>query len=118
MVRTAKSHITRSAIGKLNRNQRLLFQEAIDQQRDLYNPCLLALEYAWPGKLRTAGSTEFAIFSRYLPSLPISSTDSEHLTSCMTGEEQQLLEQYLTHLNVLGEEGTHPDFEAWYQEVS
>ena len=35
----------------------------------------------------------------------------------MTGEEQELLEQYLTHLNVLGEEGTHPDFEAWYQEV-
>ena len=30
----------------------------------------------------------------------------------MTGEEQELLEQYLTHLNVLGEEGTHPDFEA------
>ena len=35
----------------------------------------------------------------------------------MTGEEQDLLQQYLTHLNVLGEEGTHPDFEAWYQEV-
>ena len=62
MVRTAKSHITRSAIGKLNRNQRLLLQEAIDQQRDLYNACLLALEYARPRKLRTTGSTEFYNF--------------------------------------------------------
>ena len=35
----------------------------------------------------------------------------------MTAEEQKLLEQYLTHLNILGEAGTHPDFEAWYQEV-
>ena len=35
----------------------------------------------------------------------------------MTGEEQELLEQYLTHLNVLGEEGTHPNIDAWYQEV-
>ena len=35
----------------------------------------------------------------------------------MTTEEQQLLEQYLAHLNVLGKEGTHPDFDAWYQEV-
>ena len=35
----------------------------------------------------------------------------------MTDEEQQLLEQYLTYLNVLGEEGTHSDFDAWYQEV-
>ena len=35
----------------------------------------------------------------------------------MTGEEQQLLEQYLTYLGILGEEGTHPSFEAWYQEV-
>ena len=32
----------------------------------------------------------------------------------MTAEEQQLLEQYLAHLNVLGKEGTHPDFDAWY----
>ena len=35
----------------------------------------------------------------------------------MTGEEQELLEQYLTHLNILGEEGTHPNFDAWYPEV-
>ena len=35
----------------------------------------------------------------------------------MTGEEQDLLQQYLTHLNILGKEGTHPHFEAWYQEV-
>ena len=35
----------------------------------------------------------------------------------MTAEAQELLEQYLTHLNVLGEEGTHPDLETWYQEV-
>ena len=35
----------------------------------------------------------------------------------MTGEEQELLEQYLTHLNVLGDEGSYPGFEAWYQEV-
>ena len=33
----------------------------------------------------------------------------------MTGEEQELLEKYLTHLNVLGDEGDYPDFEAWYQ---
>ena len=35
----------------------------------------------------------------------------------MTGEEQELLQQYLTHLNILGEEGTHPNIDAWYQEV-
>ena len=35
----------------------------------------------------------------------------------MTGEEQEFLEKYLTHLNVLGDEGSYPDFEAWYQEV-
>ena len=35
----------------------------------------------------------------------------------MTSEEQELLENYLTHLNVLGEHGSYPDFEAWYQEV-
>ena len=35
----------------------------------------------------------------------------------MTEDERELLEQYLTHLNILGEEATHPDFEAWYQEV-
>ena len=46
MVRTAKSHITRSAVGQLNRNHRLLLQQVIDQERDLYNASLLALEYA------------------------------------------------------------------------
>ena len=35
----------------------------------------------------------------------------------MTGEEQELLEQYLAHRNVLGPEGSYPDFESWYQEV-
>ena len=35
----------------------------------------------------------------------------------MAGEEQQLLENYLAHLNILGEEGTHPSIDAWYQEV-
>ena len=35
----------------------------------------------------------------------------------MAAEEQQLLEQYLAHLNMLGKEGTHPGFDAWYQEV-
>ena len=35
----------------------------------------------------------------------------------MTAEEQKLLENYLTHLSVLGEEGSYPDFETWYQAV-
>ena len=35
----------------------------------------------------------------------------------MTGEEKDLLKKYLTHLNVLGPDGSHPHFEAWYQEV-
>ena len=35
----------------------------------------------------------------------------------MTGEEQKILKQYLTHLNLLGQEGAYPDFESWYQEV-
>ena len=35
----------------------------------------------------------------------------------MTGEEQELLEKYLTHLNVIGYEGEYPDFESWYQDV-
>ena len=35
----------------------------------------------------------------------------------MTVEEKGLLKRYLTHLNILGKEGTHPHFEAWYQEV-
>ena len=35
----------------------------------------------------------------------------------MTGEEQELLEKYLTHLNILGKDGTHPHIKAWYQEV-
>ena len=26
--------------------------------------------------------------------------------------EQELLEKYLTHLNILGDEGNYPDFEA------
>ena len=46
MVRTAKSHITRTAVGKLNRNQRLRLQQVIGQERHLYNASLLALEYA------------------------------------------------------------------------
>ena len=37
--------------------------------------------------------------------------------NAMTSDEKELLEQYLTHLNVLGNKGTHPDFDAWYQEV-
>ena len=35
----------------------------------------------------------------------------------MTPDEQELLEKYLAHLNLLGDEGSYPDFEAWYQEV-
>ena len=35
----------------------------------------------------------------------------------MTGEEKKLLKMYLTHLNILGQEGTYPHIEAWYQEV-
>ena len=35
----------------------------------------------------------------------------------MTGEEKDLLKKYLTHLNVLGKDGSRPHFEAWYQEV-
>ena len=35
----------------------------------------------------------------------------------MTGEEKDLLKKYLTHLNVLGKDGSHLHFEAWYQEV-
>ena len=35
----------------------------------------------------------------------------------MTGEEQELLEEYLTHLNVIGDEGDYTDFEAWYRTV-
>ena len=35
----------------------------------------------------------------------------------MTGEEKDLLKKYLTELNVLGPDGSHPHFEAWYQEV-
>ena len=26
----------------------------------------------------------------------------------------KLLKKYLTHLNVLGDEGSYPDFEAWH----
>ena len=35
----------------------------------------------------------------------------------MAGEEKELLKKYLTHLNVLGKDGSHPHFEAWYQAV-
>ena len=35
----------------------------------------------------------------------------------MIGEEQELLEKYLTHLNVLARRGDYPDFESWYQAV-
>ena len=35
----------------------------------------------------------------------------------MTGEEKELLKKYLTELNVLGPDGSHPHFESWYQEV-
>ena len=35
----------------------------------------------------------------------------------MTPYEQELLEKYLAYLNVIGEEGAYPSFEAWYQEV-
>ena len=33
----------------------------------------------------------------------------------MTGEEQDILEKYLAHRNVIGYEGDYPDFESWYQ---
>ena len=35
----------------------------------------------------------------------------------MTPYEQELLEECLTHQNVLGHEGDYPDFEAWYRTV-
>ena len=35
----------------------------------------------------------------------------------MTPYEQELLEKYLAHLNVIGYEGDYPDFESWYQAV-
>ena len=35
----------------------------------------------------------------------------------MTPYEEELLFKYLAHLNVVGEEGSYPDFEAWYQAV-
>ena len=35
----------------------------------------------------------------------------------MTPYEQKLLEEYLTHLNVIGDEGDYTDFEAWYRTV-
>ena len=35
----------------------------------------------------------------------------------MTSEEQELLTKYLTHLNILGEEGHYADFDEWYQLV-
>ena len=43
---------------------------------------------------------------------------TEHRTGGhLTGEEQELLEKYLTHLNMLGPEEFYPNFEAWYQEI-
>ena len=35
----------------------------------------------------------------------------------MTPYEQELLKKYLAHRNVIGDEGSYPDFEAWYQEI-
>ena len=35
----------------------------------------------------------------------------------MTEEAKNLLKKYLIELNVLGSDGAHPHFEAWYQEV-
>ena len=35
----------------------------------------------------------------------------------MTPYEQELLEKYLAHLNVVGGESEYTDFEAWYQAV-
>ena len=35
----------------------------------------------------------------------------------MNIEEKELLKRYLTHLNILGKDGTHAHIEAWYQEV-
>ena len=35
----------------------------------------------------------------------------------MTPYEEELLTRYLTHLNVLGEDGDFADFEQWYQLV-
>ena len=35
----------------------------------------------------------------------------------MTPYEQDLLQKYLAHLNVVGDDGDYPDFEAWYQAV-
>ena len=31
--------------------------------------------------------------------------------------EQELLEKYLAHLNIVGDEGDYPDFDSWYQAV-
>ena len=35
----------------------------------------------------------------------------------MTPYEQELLEEHLTHLNVVCYKGDYPDFESWYQAV-
>ena len=35
----------------------------------------------------------------------------------MTPYEEELLKNYLTHLNILGEDGDFVDFEDWYQLV-
>ena len=42
-------------------------------------------------------------------------TKGQDREDTMTGEEQELLEKYLIHLNVIGYEGSYPDFGAWYQ---
>ena len=35
----------------------------------------------------------------------------------MTHYEEELLTKYLTHLNILGEDGGFANFEKWYQPV-
>ena len=35
----------------------------------------------------------------------------------MTPYEQELLEKYLSHRNVIGDDGDYPNFESWYQAV-
>lgn len=35
----------------------------------------------------------------------------------MTPYEQEFLEKYLAHRNVIGHEGDYPDFASWYQAV-
>ena len=35
----------------------------------------------------------------------------------MTPYKQELLGKYLAYLNLIGDEGAYPDFEAWYKAV-